>query len=128
LICDQRIKSGEVDVPWWRYIKNHIINENELNYDQLKNHFLKLEFNEYSFKRDEKNIWYVGLYSDDVSEHEYFKKYIIEHNTCDDIDNINLKCQCKLDHDNIYDIITNEKLNIDNDTKIKIYLCNFMHL
>jgi membrane glycosyltransferase len=29
-----------------------------------------------------------------------------------------------LDHDNIYDIITNEKLNIDNDTKIKIYLCN----
>lgn len=121
IFVDGRIRWSEINIQWWKHIKNIICDEWEINYEKLKNEFINIKFKNYWFKNDEKNIPFIGLIADELNEINYFKKYVNNYFQCD-YDNINLKCYIVKIENNKYKIITNEILEINN-VKIKIILC-----
>lgn len=121
LLCWNRIKCTEIDCFSWKHIKNIHNEENNINYNEIKWEFLNLKFNEYNFKK-ENNLSQIGLIAEQVNENNYFQRFVNNNIQCD-YENILLKCKCKFIENNIFEIITNEILDLEN-IKIKIFIIN----
>ena len=119
LLCSHRIKCTEIDAFSSKNIKNIYNEEQNINYGEIKSEFLNIKFSEYSFKK-ENNKSQIGMIAEELNDNEYFKRFVTWNVQCD-YENILYRCQCKLNHDNIYDVITTENINLD-DIKIKIYI------
>lgn len=105
IFVDGRIRWGEVDVQSSKHIKNILKTENELNYLEIKNEFIKLEFFEYNFKRNS-NIVNIGYVAEHMKNNKIFNRFVHDNLCCDSCENINYRCKIKKINDNLFQIIT----------------------
>ena len=106
-----------VDIVSSKNIKNILKNEEDLNYSDILNSFLQIKFKEYDYKYVKRHCT-VGIIAEELMENKLFSKHVI--NCCDIYPNLKLTCKIEKIDDKTYKIITNEKINIPDQSKIKL--------